>query len=105
MSRMSLNELMRVVPPPAVPKKTGRQGRSEKVEKELRTKLPMDYFEYARRYGSGSFVQEAVDQTWIWNPLSDGYPAFVRKNMKSLQVAGLIGDYRPFPAKGGLIPV
>ena len=48
-ANVSIQDLTRVVPPPAKPVETGREKRWREVEKELKIKFPKDYKEFIER--------------------------------------------------------
>ena len=102
---MSINALIRVVPPPAKAVETGTPQRWLEIESELGTKLPPDYVELVRRYGSGAFVQEDVDQTWIRNPVPKKSLHWMLEEVKRKHDAGQLEDYVAFPKPGGLLLV
>lgn len=51
---MSLDELCKLIPPPAEPFEIGNKTKWSKVEKSLGTKLPSDYKDLVDNYGSGA---------------------------------------------------
>lgn len=64
---MTLDALMRAVPPPEKPREAG-SGRSWlEVEVALGTTLPTDYKGYINLYGTG----ELGGCIWVYNPFSD----------------------------------
>ena len=53
---MSIEALVSVMPPPAVPFEAF-DGSWEQIEADLRTALPQDYKDFARLYGGGYFME------------------------------------------------
>lgn len=53
----SLDELARMVPPPADPVHSGSQDQWRALLADLQLSLPSELFELSRTYGSGSFVE------------------------------------------------
>lgn len=62
---MSIDVLLRIMPPPPSPIETGARSWLE-IETEIGTRLPQDYKEYIEKYGSGRIG----DFIAIFNPFS-----------------------------------
>lgn len=70
---MTIEALLKVAPPPARPD-DAFDGPWERVEAELGTRLPQDYKDFARLYGSGLFMnylQIAIPESTIGPSLKD----------------------------------
>jgi hypothetical protein len=65
-SRLALEDLMRLVPPPGSPVDAGQPNRSEEVERTLGTALPSDYNQFINAYGTGEFN----DLFFVFSPFS-----------------------------------
>jgi hypothetical protein len=104
---MAIDDLMRVMPPPAAPKEAD-DTRWHEVEKQIGTALPNDFKQFIGTYGSGRIN----DFIWMLNPFSH------RKNINLIEqqsrqlnaLRTLINDfgercpYALFPEPGGLLP-
>ena len=101
---MSLEELIELIPPPAVPESAGAQEQWWEVERQLGASLPQDYKQLVNTYGVGWFGN------WIciYSPFSTRYPLI---NPPLWELIGNQGDYPEFhhpfdvfPTPGGLLP-
>jgi hypothetical protein len=101
---MSIEALMRAVPPPQKPLESFA-GPWAQIETEIGSPLPQDYKDYARLYGSGYFLQFLhVDTPRTGNP-----NIRLEKQVPSMcaMFAQFDGDDRPYPLwpePGGLMP-
>lgn len=93
---MSLAQLVTVVPPPGQPLNVGSLESWSAAQQELGIELPLNYLEYALRYGSGDFA----DPLWltVWNPLNPEFVSWVRAILKAL------GNYNKILADGEVPP-
>jgi hypothetical protein len=99
---MSIERLMKVVPPPAEPFEAF-DGPWERIEAGLGTALPQDYKDFVRVYGSGYFMEFlGVDVPKSRNP-----------NVRLERQVGVVRDmfrafeevpYPLWPDPGGLLP-
>ena len=62
---MAIEQLLTVVSPPPHPDEVGTPAEAREVELRLGTALPADYWDFARRYGSGWFIDTYL---YVWNP-------------------------------------
>jgi hypothetical protein len=101
---MSLSRLLRIVPPPHTPLEVGSEEDWSQIEAELGTRLPADYKEFIRCYGTGHFAGFYS----VYNPFS------LNKHVNLLEQVRTLGktysEYRfepcplPFPSPGGILP-
>ena len=52
-AKMSVEELARFVPPPAMPNHAGSQAERAEIESKLGTRLPNDLYAFIETYGTG----------------------------------------------------
>lgn len=103
-------KLTKKFPPPAKPKQIGSKREWQAVEKELGTKLPKDYWQYASKYGSGQWIQKDVDATSIYNPLAPGYVRFINEQLQMFRDYRAGNDpsdfeHQVFPESPGVLPI
>lgn len=107
---MAIDELMAVVTPPRYPIKIGDANSWLAAESHLRTRLPVDYYAYAHKYGSGR-----IGDLIVANPFSENYLDFIRFHCTRLEdyqtamsggpvTAGLPEPYPIHPKRPGLLP-
>lgn len=99
---MSIENLIRVVPPPATPGDPF-PGPWREVEAKLGTLLPSDYKAFVQLYGLGCFME----YLWIWTPRA--YTRHVRLELEASSVLKVLGEDEYFsfplwPEPGGLLP-
>lgn len=99
---MTIENLTKVVPPPAAPLDVF-PGPWSAIEAELGVALPADYKDFARLYGSGSFMEFV----WIWVPRSSDHGAgFVRRVREACHGFRSMAMQHPiWPSPGGLLPL
>lgn len=99
---MTIEALMKVVPPPAVPEE-GYDGPWEQIEKGLGSALPQDYKDLVRIYGGGTFFGFAR----VHLPKCNGPLFRLGPNLLTVRraFAGLHRSEHPplWPDPGGLI--
>lgn len=98
---MSIEALIEVVPPPAVPSEAF-SGPWEPIEAALGKSLPQDYKDFVRLYGLGSFME------FLWVHVPDSLSPYVRFDAQIRAVRALFQDYEGFdqplwPTRGGLL--
>jgi hypothetical protein len=98
---MTIEALMEVVPPPAVPSEAF-DGPWEQIEAALGKALPQDYKDYVRLYGLGSFME------LIWVNVPDCRSPHVRFDAEIRAVRQMFRGYEDFdqllwPVRGGLL--
>ena len=109
---MSIDKLIKAIPPPAHPVNQHRKGQRKQVETELGSRLPDDYWEFGCRYGSGYFAEGS---TIIFNPTASDYLTRVRQSLDTLRAFRDLGywktpkkhvqpGYPVFPDSPGLLP-
>lgn len=91
---MAVEELLEVVVPPKHPVDGGNVTRWREVERQLGTRLPLDLFDFATRYGSGRFAQPFDLE--VLNPFAVGYPTRIHG------LCGLIRSQRWLPDRPGI---
>lgn len=99
---MSIENLIRVVPPPERPGDPFL-GSWREVEAKLGTALPADYKAFVQRYGLGFFVR----CLWIWTPRASS--RHVRLEQEALSVLRTFREdeyfsFKLWPEPGGLLP-
>ena len=102
---MAIDELLRVIPPPAPLTEPGDPVRWEKLQEQLGTQLPRDYGDFGMLYGSGTF---AVGLR-VWNPFGAGFLTGLATRCRGLrEERGLLGRrgvaYGVFPDQPGWLP-
>lgn len=101
---MSIENLIKAVPPPAAPFEAFR-GPWEVIEADLETSLPQDYKDFARLYGSGYFMEFLgihIPNTQNPNTRLEWQAQVVRDGFRTLTE-----EYCPYPMwpdPGGLLP-
>jgi hypothetical protein len=100
-------KLSKIVPPPKAPYEKGSAKEWTQLQKKLGTKLPDDFKEYGKKYGSGSFGLGGGD-IFVYQPFSKQFLEMVNVHSCNLEAfkAGEGADYIPyevFPAKSGLL--
>src|SRR5678816_1727154 len=71
---MSLQELIKIVPPPRSPVNSGTSAAWSEIEAHLGIVLPNDYREFVTSYGSGEFTGAYIE---VYSPFSGNYEALV----------------------------
>jgi hypothetical protein len=99
---MTIEALIKVVPPPAVPDEA-YLGPWEAIEADLGTGLPQDYKDFVRIYGSGIFMEFLG----VHVPVSES--RYVRLQSEVRLICKDLRDdedspYPFWPAPGGLLP-
>jgi hypothetical protein len=81
---MSIEELMRLCPPPARPCDPAAAGRVEEVRQRYGVTLPADYLAFGAAYGTGSFMGDTGEAPVIHlhNPFSRYYLANVDRDLE-----------------------
>lgn len=99
---MSIEELLKVAPPPKKPIQTGPDSLLADVQSRLGIVLPDDLVEFARRYGRGKFG----GWLYILTPFAEDFELRVQGNCERM-VEMREGDDVPFgvfPDRPGLFP-
>jgi hypothetical protein len=95
---MSLQELVRLCPPPASPVDAFREGRVEEIRDRYGLVLPDEYIAFGHTYGTGVFTdEEDTHDILITNPSSRHYD---KKVQEGQEVIGLF--FRAEAARDGL---
>jgi hypothetical protein len=99
---MSIENLIRAVPPPERPGDPF-PGPWREIEAKLGTALPSDYKAFVARYGLGHFLEHV----WIWTPKA--YDPDLRLELEAPKILKLFRDDEEFcfplwPGPGGLLP-
>ena len=98
---MSIERLLKLVPPPAEPYDVGPASEWPSFEKQLGTKLPSDYREFVLHYGTGLFAGLYL----VYNPFAKSpYMSLLRCVQEQPEIASPTDEYSFFPEKGGLLP-
>jgi len=108
---MSIDSLLRLIPPPEDPAEAALSGQWAPVEAQLGLTLPADYKAYIQRYGTGCFG----DFLWPFNPISknknlnlfDQIRIRLKEAVEDAARVGAASLYPPFnhyPQPGGLLP-
>jgi len=98
---MSIEKLLKLVPPPAKPYEVGDPKKWSSFEKKLGTKLPSDYREFVMHYGTGLFAGLYM----IYNPYSKSkYLSLLECVDTQPDDALEPDDYEFYPEEGGLLP-
>lgn len=97
-------KLTKIVPPPKAPFESGSAKEWTQLQKKLGTKLPDDFKEYGKKYGSGSFGYSVH----VYQPFSQEFLEMVNFHSCNLEAfkVGEGADYVPyevFPPKSGLL--
>lgn len=105
---MRIEKLVEVISPPDAPFETGSSNEWDRVQKEIGTELPEDYYDLGRTYGSGRFLNGELQ---IVNPLSPSYLGWMSHELSKLHsvdpsdLHNAEGDsYCIFPDDEGLYP-
>jgi hypothetical protein len=105
---MTIDLLLKLMPPPSSPINTGNSNKWKNVEKELGVDIPTDYKSIISAYGSGS-----VDYyLWLLNPFeSNEYISLLKKSRVLINAFIELRLQFPerynspvFPELGGLLP-
>jgi len=103
---MTIENLISVVPPPSAPEEA-YLGPWEAIEADLGTKLPQDYKDFVRLYGSGRFMEFlGVHVPVSWSPYVR-LQSEVREICDTIGIVGSADDNLPYPLwpePGGLLP-
>lgn len=105
---MSVQQLARLIPPPAKPREVGTVAQWQAVERDLGTALPSDYREFIERYGSGLLARFYV----IFSPFSSNENVALLSCVRSIckyqrefqQEWSDRVTYPIWPEPGGLLP-
>lgn len=103
---MSITELTSIVPPPVSPVDAGPDELRQSVENSLGLRLPSDFIDISRTYGSGLFSD---GQFWCLNPFASWFRSNVDQicevfgKLKAVEGDSLI-PYDIFPSKNSLFP-
>lgn len=96
-------KLTKIVPPPKSPFESGSAKEWTQLQKKLGTKLPDDFKEYGKKYGSGSFGYSVH----VYQPFSEKFLEMVNFHSCMLEAFKVEGTdhipYETFPAKSGLL--
>ena len=101
---MTINDLVTLVPPPALPIENGPPEKWGTIEASLGTAMPPDYREFGLRYGSGRFCKGFIE---VFNPFAESYSELVKVQcnfLRTVKDAGMELPHDPFPALPGLLP-
>src|SRR5262245_33004051 len=107
---MAIEELIAVVAPPECPLELGDEDTWRLVERQMKTKFPIDYWDLIRTYGSGLFAFGDHDFVKIYNPFSrlfesdvldlcENYLGFREEEGRKAY------PYKVHPTKGGIFPL
>ncbi|ODA36605.1 SMI1/KNR4 family protein [Planctopirus hydrillae] len=81
---MNLNKLFKHLAPPDEPcEPCGKRY----AEKKLGLRLPKEYLDYLRRYGSGQIIDEGVLEIFVYNPCSPQYDFELAQHTAILETA------------------
>lgn len=104
----SLEQIKNLVQPPARPLYGNSQASWEKIQRDLRVKLPKCLDEFARCYGSGYF-DGGTSLFFVYNPYDPGYSDRIREVLEVYadlrQGSPQYYPYERFPEVGGLYPI
>lgn len=78
---MPIEELVKVVTPPAQPLEPGDEQRWKALEESLGLALPRDLFDFGMRYGTGYF---GVRFLLVFNPFGSHYNDIVKDQLRIL---------------------
>lgn len=107
---MAIEDLLKLIPPPASQLKTVDKHRWKKNEKALGIHLPTDYFDYVRFYGSGCFDDHGRLLIFVWNPCARFYLKDLRRICEDLCWSRELDPrstncpYGVFPSRPGWLP-
>ena len=102
---VTINDLVTLVPPPALPIENGPPEKWGTIEASLGTAMPPDYREFGLRYGSGRFSGKGFIE--VFNPFAESYSELVKVQcnfLRTVKDAGMELPHDPFPALPGLLP-
>jgi hypothetical protein len=83
---MSLAELIRLCPPPAVPWDNNAPGREDELAAEYGVRFSPDYVGLCRAYGTGRFVSPNTHEIFLYNLFAPHFRAQVEDGRLSLDV-------------------
>lgn len=101
---MSINELVKIVPPPEKPREAGTDQEWKSLQKRLGLYLPNDYRDFGMTYGSGEFNDGSIH---IYNPFSKSFLKILESESSRFQMTEQFIGKQPFqfyPAQPGLLP-
>ena len=104
---MAINELLALVPPPPRTNESVEVFSWQDIEAALKTRLPGDYRDFGRTYGSGQFEDGTFDFLVI-NPLAERYLEIIKGDIEIWQSrresAPTEFPAELFPAEPGMLP-
>jgi hypothetical protein len=104
---MAIEELLKLVAPPATPVEAGGAARWAEVEQSLGSRLPSDLRDFATHYGSGYFVRPF--DVNVFNPFDPSYLGQIRGRCVQLRTERGLAEgsgkpYGVFPDRPGWLP-
>jgi hypothetical protein len=107
---MAMRDLEAVLPLPEQPAECGTVEAWDKVQEQLKTKLPDDWCDFGLRYGSGAIEDAGRLNVWVLDPFSATFQESVSERQCNLEAmkAGEGDKYVPynvFPICPGLLPL
>jgi hypothetical protein len=100
---VSIENLVKVVPPPAVPDEPF-DGPWAVIEAYIGTLLPEDYKDFVKLYGNGSFM----DFLGVYAPMRRSPHSRLETQVRNIHIYFPVDETDPYPvwpAPGGLIPL